>query len=169
MLVCHFLWNCSFKTSSQVFHNNCVPKKLDKTHGKLYMPASLFQKSWRLQVEKRFWCRCIPVNFVKFLRMTIYWYMCKLLFLISWDIPIYGYPVQGPHWRNAIFSSILIFIHFKLILKSCTTSGVYLEPYQTSMMKPLAVVRGYFRNWGQHPDDRKKGTFSLQKSKKGHP
>ena len=104
MLVCYFLWNSSFKTSSQVFHNKCVPKKLGKTHGKLYMPASLFQKSWRLQVEKRLWYRCIPMNFVKFLRMTIYWYMCELLFLISWDIPIYGYPVQGPHWRNAQFS-----------------------------------------------------------------
>ena len=31
-------------------------------------------------------------------------------------------------------------IHFKLILKSCTTSVVYLQLYQTSMMKLLAVV-----------------------------
>ena len=32
------------------------------------------------------------------------------------------------------FASILAFIHFKLILESCTNSGVYLEPYQISMM-----------------------------------
>ena len=36
--------------------------------------------------------------------------------------------------------SILVFIHFKLILESSTTSGLHLEPYQTSMMKLLAVV-----------------------------
>ena len=39
-----------------------------------------------------------------------------------------------------IFSSTFVFIHFKLILDSCTTLGVYSEPYQTSMMKVLAVV-----------------------------
>ena len=33
------------------------------------------------------------------------------------------------------FLTVLVFIHFKLILESCTTSRVYLEPYQTSMMK----------------------------------
>ena len=42
--------------------------------------------------------------------------------------------------KCTVFSSILVFIHFKLILESCTTSGVYLQPYQTSMMKLLAVV-----------------------------
>ena len=35
---------------------------------------------------------------------------------------------------------ILVIIHFKLILESCTTSGEYLQPYQTSMMKLLAVA-----------------------------
>ena len=34
-----------------------------------------------------------------------------------------------------VFSSILVFTHFKLILESCTISGVYLEPDQTSMMQ----------------------------------
>ena len=34
-----------------------------------------------------------------------------------------------------VFSSILALIHFKLILESCTTSRVHLEPYQISMMK----------------------------------
>ena len=29
--------------------------------------------------------------------------------------------------------------------------------------------RGYFRNWGQRPEDTEKGTFPLQKSLKGHP
>ena len=42
--------------------------------------------------------------------------------------------------KCTVFSSILVFIHFKLILESCATSGVYLEPYQTSMTKLLAVV-----------------------------
>ena len=39
-----------------------------------------------------------------------------------------------------VFSSILVFIQFKLILESCATSVVYLQPYQTSVMKLLAVV-----------------------------
>ena len=39
-----------------------------------------------------------------------------------------------------VLSSILVFIHLKLIKESCTTSGVYLEPYQTSMMKLLAIL-----------------------------
>ena len=34
----------------------------------------------------------------------------------------------------------MTFIHFKLILESCTTSGVYLEQYQTSMMNLLAAL-----------------------------
>ena len=42
--------------------------------------------------------------------------------------------------KCTVFSRILEFIHFKLILESCTTSEVYLEQYYTSMMKPLAVV-----------------------------
>ena len=31
------------------------------------------------------------------------------------------------------------------------------------------INKGYFRNWGQRPEDTEKGTFSLQKSQKGHP
>ena len=42
--------------------------------------------------------------------------------------------------KCTVFSRILVFIHFKLILESCTISGVYLEQYQTSMMELLAVV-----------------------------
>ena len=59
---------------------------------------------------------------------------------------IFGYPyVELSSARSTLkkctfFSSILVFIHFKLILESCTTSGVYLELYQTSTMKLLAVV-----------------------------
>ena len=59
---------------------------------------------------------------------------------------ILGYPcVEISSTRSTlkkctVFSSILVFIHFKLILESCTTSVVYLQPYQTSMMKLLAVV-----------------------------
>ena len=42
--------------------------------------------------------------------------------------------------KCTVFSNILVFIHFKLILESCTTSGVYLKQYQASMMKLLAVA-----------------------------
>ena len=42
--------------------------------------------------------------------------------------------------KCTVFSSILVFIHFKLILESCKASEVYLEQYQTSMMKVLAIV-----------------------------
>ena len=42
--------------------------------------------------------------------------------------------------KCTVFSSIMLFIHFILILESCTTSGVYLQSYQTSMMQLLAVV-----------------------------
>ena len=48
----------------------------------------------------------------------------------SWDIPARSTLKK---WR--VFSVILIFIHFKSILESCTASGVCLEPYQTSTMK----------------------------------
>ena len=33
--------------------------------------------------------------------------------------------------------------------------------------KWLKVGRGYFRNWGQHPEDTKNGTSSLKRIKKG--
>ena len=39
-----------------------------------------------------------------------------------------------------VFSSILVFIHFKLILESCTASEVYLEPKQTSMLQKRSIV-----------------------------
>ena len=42
--------------------------------------------------------------------------------------------------KCTVFSSILVFIYLKLILESCTTSGVYLKQYQTSMMKLLIVL-----------------------------
>ena len=37
-------------------------------------------------------------------------------------------------------SSIFVFIYFKLILESCPTSGVYLEPKQTSMMQKQSII-----------------------------
>ena len=58
---------------------------------------------------------------------------------------ILGYPyveisfARSTLKKCSIFSSILVVIHIKLILESCTTSGVYLQPYQTSMMKLFAV------------------------------
>ena len=59
---------------------------------------------------------------------------------------ILGYPyieissAKSTFKKCTVFSSILVFIHFKLILESCTTSGVYLEQYQTSTMKLLVAV-----------------------------
>ena len=48
--------------------------------------------------------------------------------------------VRSTLTKWTVFSSILVFIHFILILESCATSGVHLERYQTSMMKHLAIV-----------------------------
>ena len=48
--------------------------------------------------------------------------------------------------KCTVFSSILVFIYFKLILESCTTSGVYLKQYQTSMMKLLVVLFSWKRS-----------------------
>ena len=42
--------------------------------------------------------------------------------------------------KCTVFSSILVFISFKLILESCRTSVVYLEPYQTYMMQKRSVI-----------------------------
>ena len=58
---------------------------------------------------------------------------------------ILGYPYLGissvtPTLNKCtVSSSNSVFIHFKLILESCTISVVYLQPYQTSMIKLLAV------------------------------
>ena len=42
--------------------------------------------------------------------------------------------------KCTVFSSILVFIHFKLLLECCRTWGVYLEAYQTSMMQKRSVI-----------------------------
>ena len=53
--------------------------------------------------------------------------------------PYVGYLLQDPILRKCTdFSGFLI--HFKLILESCTTSRVHLEPYQTSMMKSFRKI-----------------------------
>ena len=95
-----------FKTSTQVvFHDKGVPKKTRKIHRKIYMPVSPFLLIYKLQVEKKFRCRCFHVNIAKFLRATIQQNMYKLLLLISQDIPSQGYLLQDTHWENAKFSS----------------------------------------------------------------
>ena len=109
-----------------------------KTHKKLYMLASLFRWSCRLEVKKSFWCRCAPLNFPKFLIFSITCANCCF-----WNLGISlsrKSSARSTLTKCTVFSSILVFIHFKLILESCTTSGVYLQPYQTSMMKLLAVA-----------------------------
>ena len=106
-----------------------MPKKIYKTHRKLYMPAALFRWSWRLQVEKRLWCGCNLLNLLNF-QERLPSSTCRDPYV----------EISSTLKKWTVFSSILVFIHFKLILESCTTSGVYLEPHQTSMMKVLAVV-----------------------------
>ena len=59
---------------------------------------------------------------------------------------ILGYPYVGISCIRSTLkkcttsSSILVFVHFKLILESCRTPGVYLEPCQTSMMQKRSVI-----------------------------
>ena len=102
------------------------------------MPASLFQKSWRFQVRRRLRCRCISCEIFKNDYLVVH--------VQTAASDILGYPYVGISSARStltkwtIFFSILVFINFKLILKSCTASGVYLEPYQTSMKKLLPVV-----------------------------
>ena len=98
-----------------------------------YISRRLFSnEGCRLQIQKRLWCRCIPVNFAAFFRTAA--------------SDIFGYPyvdvssARSTVKKCTVCSSILVFIHFKLILESCTTSGVYLEQYQTSTMKLLVAV-----------------------------
>ena len=53
---------------------------------------------------------------------------------------------------STVFSIILVFIHFKLILESCTTSGVYLGPYQTFIMRnALLFIFGKVLNEALQP------------------
>ena len=57
------------------------------------------------------------------------------------EYPYIGISCARFTWKKkcTVFPNILGLILFKLILKSCLTSGVYLEPYQTSMTKAFAV------------------------------
>ena len=80
----------------------------------------------------------VQVHYFEFCVISKTDYLVEHVQTVASDIlgyPYVGYLLQGPYWGNAVFSSILTLIHFKLILESCTTSRVYLEPYQTSMMK----------------------------------
>ena len=53
---------------------------------------------------------------------------------------ILGYPLTKSRLKKyTVFSSIWVFIHFKLIIESCTTSRVYLVPYQKPMMQNAPV------------------------------
>ena len=69
-----------------------------------------------------------------------------LVHLPNYRFSYLGYPCLGISSTRStlkkctVFSSILVFIHFKLILEFCATSGVYLEPYQTSMMQKRSII-----------------------------
>lgn len=75
-----FQKNSPFETSlPEVFHNKGVPKQFSKNSRKINVPASLFQWSCMLQVEKKLWCRCVPVNFKRLFSRTCtncwFWYL----------------------------------------------------------------------------------------------
>ena len=62
---------------------------------------------------------------------------------------ILGYPFarisskRSTLKKSTVFFSILVFIYFKMILEYCATSGVYLGPYQTSMMQRRSIIYIY--------------------------
>ena len=86
----------------------------------------------------------VQVHFCEFYEIFKTDYVVTHVQTAASDILVYPYlrisSVTSTLKKCTVFSSILVFIHFKLILESCTTSGVYLEPYQTSMTKLLAIV-----------------------------
>ena len=86
----------------------------------------------------------VQVHFCEFYEIFKTDYLVTHVRTAASDILVYPYlrisSVTSTLKKCTVFSSILVFIHFKLILESCATSGVYLEPYQTSMTKLLAVV-----------------------------
>ena len=67
--------------------------------------------------------------------------MCELLLLIPWNTSCLEISsARSTLKKCTVLSSISVLIDFKLILEPCTTSGVYFQLYQTSMMKVLAIV-----------------------------
>ena len=75
--------------------------------------------------------------FCKFCVISKNDYLVEHVQTVAFDI--FGYPYVGPARsilrKSTVFSSILALIYFKLILESCTTSKMYSEQYQTSMMR----------------------------------
>ena len=68
--------------------------------------------------------------------------------------------------RTGKYSFSIIGDHSKCMYAQsrCSTNKKSNNPF-----KNWIFPRDYFRNWGQHLKDSKKGTFSLQNSWKGHP
>ena len=76
------LMNVDRSNRPEVFCKKGILRNLAKLTGKhLYQSHSNF-------IKKRLWCRCFPVNFVKFLRTTFFikhlW--CLLLYCVEWYI-----------------------------------------------------------------------------------
>ena len=105
------------------------------------MPAFPFRWSWRFQVEETL----VQVHSCIFCYTFKNSYVVVHVQTAASDI-ILGYPyveissARSTLKKRTVLSSILVFIYFKLILESCTTSGVYLKQYKTSMMKLLVVL-----------------------------
>ena len=69
----------------------------------------------------------------------------------------------------------------KDVIKMCSDGSFHLTKFISNEMKVLSSipiedwrrgvkdVQGYFRNWGQHPEDTEKGIFHYSKVKKGTP
>ena len=54
-------------------------------------------------------------------------------------------PASSTLRKCTVFSTILGLIYFKLIFQSCTTLGVYLEPYEALWQKYLSAFSRCFR------------------------
>ena len=71
---------------------------------------------------------------------------CLVAYVRAATFDILGHPYVGISSTRStlkkftVFFSILVFIHFKLILEPCRTSGAYLEPYQISIMQKCSVI-----------------------------
>ena len=107
------------------------------------------------KIQRKYICRCLFFSIAVGCRLRRNQAACAFLWILqnfkdrlfliehvrTAAFDMLGYPYIGISSvrftlkKYTVFSRILVFIHFKSILESCTTSGVYLEPYQTSMMK----------------------------------
>ena len=90
--------------------------------------------------KKKIRCWCIPLNFWEGFKNYLVAYVWTVASNILRYLYVGIFSTRSTLKKCTVFSSILVFIHFKLTLESCRTSGVYLEPYQTYMMQKRSVI-----------------------------